>query len=369
MKVHNKLFLLGYPLGLSLILLGCGGGSSSSNTPTTGTSTPTTYKVTGSVPGTLIEAFCKDGSYYSVNSDNNGSAKHPFSLALPVGVNCKFIMTTNEKDVDTTKHIVTPLFFNNGTTTSTYFNASADVEIGYVPLSLTGAGLQNPITVENTNLKVTTFTNDPLDDDNDGIPNVYEDDDNDGVVNKYDDDDDGDGIVDSKDADNNLDSDGDGIENRYDVDDDNDGIEDSKDTDRDNDGIEDSEDDDDDNDGIKDAEDDDDNNDGIKDSDTNNNTPTTPNVTIPATFKADDGRLLASQCAQCHGTNGVSVNSWDSIAGENNLASEFFEDEEEIMTAIAHGFTSSEVTLMGNWLRTLSKNNNGQNDDNDRDDD
>jgi len=79
------------------------------------------------------------------------------------------------------------------------------------------------------------------------------------------------------------------------------------------------------------------------------------NITLATTYKADAGRLLGSQCAQCHGTNGVSVNEWDSIAGESDLADEIFDDE-PIMTAQAHGYTSEEITLIGNWLNTLNKN-------------
>ncbi|CAA6807130.1 MAG: Unknown protein [uncultured Sulfurovum sp.] len=83
----------------------------------------------------------------------------------------------------------------------------------------------------------------------------------------------------------------------------------------------------------------------------------TPTPTLPIEYKADAGRLLGSQCAQCHGTNGVSVNSWDSIAGESDLADEIFDDE-PIMTAQAHGYTSEEITLIGNWLKTLTHNEN-----------
>lgn len=78
-------------------------------------------------------------------------------------------------------------------------------------------------------------------------------------------------------------------------------------------------------------------------------------TTLEIAYKANAGRLLGSQCAQCHGTNGVSVNDWDSIAGESDLADEIFDDE-PIMSAQAHGYTSEEITLIGNWLKTLSKN-------------
>ncbi|CAA6800508.1 MAG: Unknown protein [uncultured Sulfurovum sp.] len=83
-------------------------------------------------------------------------------------------------------------------------------------------------------------------------------------------------------------------------------------------------------------------------------TTTEDNTTLATSYKADAGRLLGSQCAQCHGTNGVSVNDWDSIAGENDLADEIFDDE-PIMSVQAHGYTTEEITLMGNWFKTLSK--------------
>ena len=337
MKIENKFLLMGYSATFCLALVGCGGGSGSSTTDDSGGDSQipkSTYSVSGTVPGTLIEAFCKDGSYYKVSSTENGTTSHPFTIELPKGIDCKFIMTTNEDDVDTSKHIVTPLLFNDGTTTSSYFQLSNDLALGHIALPMTGSGVQTPLTVSASkeSVEVHEFSYDPLDTDNDGVPNVYEDDDNDGVTNIHDEDDDGDGIEDTKDEDYSNDTDGDGIENRYDSDDDNDELDDK-------------DDDDDDNDDIKDSDDDD------YDS---TSTTTTTNVTLPTTYKADAGRLLGSQCAQCHGTNGVSVNSWDSIAGESDLASEIFDDE-PIMTAQAHGYTSEEITLIGNWLKTLSK--------------
>ncbi len=91
---------------------------------------------------------------------------------------------------------------------------------------------------------------------------------------------------------------------------------------------------------------------------------TTQNITLPTSFSVNDGRLLAANCAQCHGTNGNSVNSWDSIAGKSDIAGEFYEDENALMGAVAHGFTQNEVDNIASWLKTLPKNNNS-NDDND----
>jgi mono/diheme cytochrome c family protein len=83
---------------------------------------------------------------------------------------------------------------------------------------------------------------------------------------------------------------------------------------------------------------------------------TTTDILLPTTYTVDAGRLLGSQCAQCHGTNGVSTNEWDSIAGEDELEDEIYEDDEPIMMAQAHGYTSEEIILIGNWLKTLSTN-------------
>jgi len=206
MKMNNKKCLVGC-MTLGFVLVGCGGSSTTTaietQTPSTNNTTKLKYAVSGTVPGTLIEAFCQDGSYHKVNSTDNGTAKHPFTIEIPRGVDCKFIMTTNEDDVDTSKHIVTPLLFNNGTTISSYFQLSDDVDLGNIPLPMSGAGVQTPLTLSITDSKldVNAYSYDPLDKDNDNIPNVYEDDDNDGVTNIHDDDDDGDGTVDSQDSD------------------------------------------------------------------------------------------------------------------------------------------------------------------------
>lgn len=320
MRTRNKFILTGCTLSLCLAMVGCGSSDGATTTDEPTSLTKTTFSVSGTVPGTLIEALCKDGRYYSVNSTDDGSSNHPFTMTLPSDVSCKFIMTTNEKDPDPTKHIITPIVLNNGTTTSTYFQLTKDVDIGHVALALTGTGIQEPITlnISNQEMEVNKFSYDPLDKDNDGVPNIYEDDDEDGLYNKDDDDDDGDGIKDEDDEDYKNDSDGDGVEDSADQDDDNDE--------------------------IRDSDDDSD--------DENTNTAT---IVLPTSYTADAGRLLGSQCAQCHGTNGISVNEWDSIAGEDELEDEIFEDDEPIMNAQAHGYTSDEITLIGNWLKTLKK--------------
>ena len=319
-----------------ILLSGCGGGSGgSTSTSTTTTTSTNTSTLSGTVPGTLIEAFCKDGSYYRVNSTKNGTTKHPFSLTIPKGLDCKLVMTTNENDSNISNRIVTPINLTGGGLSSSYFTLSSDTSIGNIPLATTGTGIQNlmSIDISNSSLEIREFSYDPLDIDGDGIPNVYEDNDGNGIYNKDD----------KNDPNNKFDTDGDGIPNSQDIDIDGDGLINSIDND-------------DDGDGKKDSEDDDKNGDGVIDSVINKYQTTT--TSLVTSFNANDGRLLGSNCAQCHGTDGTSVNSWNSIAGKNNLNSEFYEDENVLMSAVAHGFTTNEVISIGSWLSNVSSNGN-----------
>ncbi len=191
--------------------------------------------------------------------------------------------------------------------TGTVFKATGDIDLGNIPLAMDPSEINDEngdhvsddiLNIQVDGVSIVVELENPLDDDGDGLVNVYEDDDNDGIYNRDDDDDDGD-----KEIDIDNDSDDDGIDDEFDVDDDNDGNID--------------------------------------------------NTVLPTTYTANAGRLLGSQCAQCHGTNGVSTNEWDSIAGEDNLLDEMFEDDEPIMSAQAHGYTSEEIVLIENWLKTL----------------
>ena len=109
--------------------------------------------------------------------------------------------------------------------------------------------------------------------------------------------------------------------------------------------------------------------------DSNNDTTTTQdlqtqeNIVLPTTFSPNDGRVLASSCFGCHGTNGVSVNSWDSIAGEDELAHEMYEDDNLLMKSVADGYNSSEVVLMEDYLSSLSKTSDSEQEDNEKDSD
>jgi len=286
----------------AFILLGCGGGGSSDNTDNANvTQTPSTY-IKGSVPGTLIEAFCIDGSYYKTNSIKVGT-QHPFELKVPKDLECRLVMTTNETDPDPKKRIVTPIKFNN----KTYLALKDSIDIGYVPLTTTGSGVQTPlnINISTTKAVIKDLQNDPLDVDKDGIPNLYEDEDNDGIPNKLDSDFHG----------SVNDIDGDGIDNEHDKDKNNDG--------------------------------------------TIDNTNITP-FTLPTTYTPNNGRVLASSCFGCHGTNGKSTNGWDSLsAGEMNEETY----EHPLMDAIGVGYTNSEVAAIANWLSTMPNSGDNENGD------
>lgn len=295
-------------LASAFILAGCGGGSSTTDTVnTTNITTDSLSKISGTVPGTLIEAFCADDSYYKVISTDNNTDEHPFEIEIPSTVSCSLVMTTNEND-EATK-VITQIGVITSDANGTLFTATGDINLGHIPLAMDPSDINDAngdhvsddiLSIQVDGISIEVELENPLDDDNDGLVNVYEDDDNDGIHNHDDDDDDGD-----KEIDIDNDPDDDGIDNENDVDDDNDGYAD------------------------------------------------TP---LPTAYTADAGRLLGSQCAQCHGTNGVSSNEWDSIAGEDELESEIFEDDEPIMSAQAHGYTSEEIILIGNWLKTLKTN-------------
>jgi cytochrome c553 len=77
------------------------------------------------------------------------------------------------------------------------------------------------------------------------------------------------------------------------------------------------------------------------------------------------GRLLAAQCAQCHGTNGYSVGGFDSLAGET--ASSMFEEllemktdrTPDIMDIQARGYTDAQLWLIANYYASLPKREEG----------
>ena len=302
------------PIFSFLILLnGCGGGGTSSITQSDSSSSVSTYSITGTVPGTIIEAYCTDGSYYKTTSIHDDTSEHPFSLELPKDLDCKLVMITNETAAES-QWIITPIGFTSSTSSGTYLALNENIDLGYIPLDTvnsTGQMLVKAkldVNIGNKLLTIRSYSNDPLDNDNDGIPNVYEDDDGDGHINKID-----------KDEIDQSDRDHDGIADIYDHDDDNDGIKD---------------------------DDDDDYEDYDESLDNVVNTTVT---TLPSSYTVNTGAYLVAQCAGCHGTNGVSSSNFDSIRGEDDLYHEMFDDD-PIMTAQAKGYTLSEINAMEQWL-------------------
>jgi mono/diheme cytochrome c family protein len=77
---------------------------------------------------------------------------------------------------------------------------------------------------------------------------------------------------------------------------------------------------------------------------------------VPAS--AETGRLLASQCAQCHGTNGAGP-GFEQIAGKdlfNDLIDMKYRPIEGIMDRQARGYTDAQLRLIADYLSTLPGN-------------
>ena len=129
MKPRHQLSIL----ALALLQAACGGGSSSDATTST---TLSGASVSGTVPGTVIEAFGDNGSYYAVDSSDDGTAQHPFNLEVPVGVGFELVMTTGEGTPDevhspigwrdSSGEIKTRLMLRNGDR----------IDLGHVPLHM-----------------------------------------------------------------------------------------------------------------------------------------------------------------------------------------------------------------------------------------
>jgi sulfide dehydrogenase cytochrome subunit len=79
--------------------------------------------------------------------------------------------------------------------------------------------------------------------------------------------------------------------------------------------------------------------------------------TVPAAPPA--GQLLASQCFQCHGTDGQAVSGFESIAGKSaedmykGLLEMSQRPPENIMDRQARIFTPAQLRLIANYLATL----------------
>jgi cytochrome c553 len=88
-------------------------------------------------------------------------------------------------------------------------------------------------------------------------------------------------------------------------------------------------------------------------------------ISISPHALADDmtvNRLLASQCAQCHGTDGFAVGDIDSLAGEstkdliedlNDMRNE--DQPEDIMDHQALGYTEDQIRRIASYYGTIAE--------------
>lgn len=339
----KKRYTISLMVSTAAVLAACGGGgggaTSSDSSPTSSTSKPS-VNLTGTVLGTLIEAFCEDGSYHAVNSQNNATTKHPFELKIPKDLSCRLVMTTNEDDP--TNKVITPIkFVNNDGISSIAFSASDDIDLAHVDLALSRDMMNSDVNedgvedvptevnldvVSSSTMKVIEKDVDPLDKDDDEIIDMFEDDDGDKINNHDDEDDDGDGIKDDDDSDHDDDDDRDGIRDDDDVDDDNDGVEDE----------------------VEDQEDEEDNQ--------------TENPPIAVTTPSA-GRLLASQCAQCHRTDANPNKGFEDLIGEEiygDLDEMKRENKRELMHLQANGYSDEQIRLMDDYFNNLSSKSGGE---------
>ena len=103
---------------------------------------------------------------------------------------------------------------------------------------------------------------------------------------------------------------------------------------------------------------------------------TTSSTTTPLVTDLPDGaRLLASQCFQCHGTDGKSVTGIDSLAGES--ASEIIEEmqemkqeqDHELMHFQALGYSDAQIQTLAQFFASQTDSGFHERDDHDDDDD
>lgn len=213
------------PLALASVLLAACG--------TSGTTTPAGFaSISGTVPGTKIEAFCDNGSYYVTHSDKTKGntttpPRHPFSLTMPAGVGCHIVMTMNDDNPGVTD-VVQPIGFKNKAgkiETRLVLGAGNKVVLGNVNLyktsqAATDVGLTVKTVIDGSNQSVdvldkpfvlddhaTTGAKNPLetaDADNNGVPDMKDDPATDGQEMHS-------GAIDSQDPDGN------GIPNKYEM--------------------------------------------------------------------------------------------------------------------------------------------------------
>lgn len=87
-------------------------------------------------------------------------------------------------------------------------------------------------------------------------------------------------------------------------------------------------------------------------------TPTTPTAPLAPVTAVPTGRLLASNCFQCHGTNGRSSGGFDTLAGESisEIVGELremqtkAEEDKGIMRVHALGYTDAQIQALAAYF-------------------
>ncbi len=203
-------------LFIALALSSCGGGGGGDGGSVPSAAISSTATVSGTVPGTLIEAFGDNGSYYRTTSRDDGSLKHPFSLELPAGVGLRLVMTTGKGNAE---EVVSPLGFRDNRMrvhTRLMLGAGDHVDIGHVPLAMSRAEAAGDVDgdgdMDDVDLDGVLDSPFMLDDAHSPLAQANADGDE---LNDYDDPDHGGYRYSGKDMDP-LDHDGDGVPNMYD---------------------------------------------------------------------------------------------------------------------------------------------------------
>lgn len=78
---------------------------------------------------------------------------------------------------------------------------------------------------------------------------------------------------------------------------------------------------------------------------------------VAAQAQPPAGQLLASQCAQCHGTDGRSVADIEFLAGQDGLPGDLLEmrtsSKNDIMHRQAKGYSEAQLRLIAQYFASL----------------
>ncbi|MDH5536619.1 MAG: hypothetical protein OEZ08_13760, partial [Betaproteobacteria bacterium] len=88
------------------------------------------------MPGTTIEALGDNGSYYAVESTNNGTGRRPFQLDVPPRLGFHLVMITGKGTPD---QVVIPIGFRDaaGNIRTRFMLGEGDVvDLGHIPLPM-----------------------------------------------------------------------------------------------------------------------------------------------------------------------------------------------------------------------------------------